>query len=382
VNESPSLRRIALALFLCVFAAQASLIALAPVLASVAAEFDVSTAEAGQLRTVVGLAAGLASLAVPAAARRLGLRRLLVTGAVLSAAGSLGSAAAPTLATLALAQVLIGFGASLLVAASTVAAAYWVPVQSRGRVLAWALVGSPSAWIVGMPALGVLGTVSWRLGWLALPLSASLAALLILVSATFPREAGEDGGGGVRLALGDPVLRRWLLGELAANTAWLGTLVYAGAFFTQTYGISSSATGGVLALAAAAFALGNFLFRRVVAGVSASAVVRLAWGMALLVGLFGALRPTPVVSAGLLAAASFLGGGRTLLGNAYGLAADAERRLAGMSARAAANQFGSFAGSAAAGAAISAGGYTAFGVVLGIVFALSTVPFIRQPATA
>ncbi len=50
-------RRIALSLFLCVFAAQSGAIALSPVLAAVAADFDVSTAVVGQLRTVAGLAA-------------------------------------------------------------------------------------------------------------------------------------------------------------------------------------------------------------------------------------------------------------------------------------------------------------------------------------
>jgi predicted MFS family arabinose efflux permease len=84
------------------------------------------------------------------------------------------------------------------------------------------------------------------------------------------------------------------------------------------------------------------------------------------------------VSAALLAAASFLGGGRTLLGNAYGLAARQELRLPAMAARAAANQLGTFVGAAAAGAALAAGGYGLFGLVLALGFVLSTLP-LRRP---
>jgi predicted MFS family arabinose efflux permease len=84
------------------------------------------------------------------------------------------------------------------------------------------------------------------------------------------------------------------------------------------------------------------------------------------------------VSASLLAAASFLGGGRTLLGNAYGLAARPERRLPAMAARAAANQLGTLVGAATAGAALAAGGYGLFGLVLALEFVLSTLP-LRRP---
>jgi hypothetical protein len=54
-------------LFLCLFAAQAGAIALSPVLAEVARDLDVSTAWAGQLRTVAGLVAGIGSFAAGAA---------------------------------------------------------------------------------------------------------------------------------------------------------------------------------------------------------------------------------------------------------------------------------------------------------------------------
>ena len=299
-------RRITLSLFLCVFAAQSGAIALSPVLVKVAAEFDVSTALVGEVRTIGGLTAAVASLALPVAVRRLGLSRLLRIGAVLLAVASLVSAAAPTLWVLALAQVPLGIALSLLVAVSTSAAGDWAGASAPGRVLSWTLIGSPAAWIVGMPALGLLGAVSWRLGWLALPLVAALAAFIAVPDR---ENSTRKDGGGLRAALADPTLRRWLLAELAANSAWLGTLVYAGALFAETYATSPAAIGGLLALAATAFAVGNLVFRRFVSTVSRSTLVRLALGMAVLVCGFGVLRPAPEVSAALLAALSFLGVG-------------------------------------------------------------------------
>ena len=368
-------RRITLSLFLCLFAAQSGTIALSPVLAAVASDFDVSTALVGELRSVAGLAAAFASLALPRAVRRLGLSRLLRAGAALLAVAALASAAAPTLWVLALAQVPLGIAVSVLVAVSMSAAGDWADASVRGRVLSWTLIGSPAAWIVGMPLLGLLGTASWRLGWLALPLAAALAAFVAIPDRG---NVPHQDGGGLGIALADPALRRWLLAELAANSAWLGTLVYAGALFAETYATPSAAIGALLALAAVAFAVGNFVFRRFVPAASPSTLVRLALGMALLAGLFGVLRPAPGVSAVLLAALSFLGGGRTLLGNAYGLAARPERRLPAMAARAAANQLGMFLGAATAGAALAVGGYSLYGVVLAVEFMVSTLPFRRR----
>src|SRR5215210_2527248 len=68
-------------LFLCLFAGQAGVIALSPVLSAVAADFDVSTAAAGQLRIALGLAAGVTALAAARLGARFSLRALLGAGA-------------------------------------------------------------------------------------------------------------------------------------------------------------------------------------------------------------------------------------------------------------------------------------------------------------
>jgi predicted MFS family arabinose efflux permease len=158
------------------FAAQAGAIALSPVLAQVAHDLGVSIAWAGQLRTVAGLVAGVTALALARIGDRFGLGRQLLGGAALLALGSLGSAAAPDLAWLAFAQVPVGAGIAILTTAATLAAAAWVPGERRTTALSWALAGSPGAWIVGMPLIGLVAGRNWRYAWIVLPLGAALLA--------------------------------------------------------------------------------------------------------------------------------------------------------------------------------------------------------------
>jgi predicted MFS family arabinose efflux permease len=360
-------------LFLCLFASQAGLIALSPVLAQVASDLGVSTATAGQLRTISGLAAGATAIALARAAGRFGLRELLLGGALVLGLGSLASAVAPSFAALALAQVLIGIAAAVLVTAGTSAAAEWAPAEHRARVLSWALNGQPAAWIIGMPAIGAIGEISWRYAWVALPLAASaVAALAVARQPSSP--PAPAAAGGLWAALAEGWIRRWALGELLANSAWTGTLVYAGALLAESYGTALTLIGVVLALAAGGYVAGNLTFRRFVGGESRRLLVQLSLALAASVALFGAVRPDLFVSAILLAALAFLAGGRTLVGSALGLEVAPERRRAVMAARAAAVQFGYFVGSAVGGLALAASGHGALGLVLGSLFAAAALP--------
>jgi predicted MFS family arabinose efflux permease len=372
--------RVATVLFLSLFAAQAAVIVLSPVLTSVASELDVSTATAGQLRTLSGLAAGLTALAVPRATRVLGLRGLLLAGLLLIALGSLASACAPSFAVLALAQVVLGVAIAAVVAGGTSAAAAWAPAERRTQVVSWALLGQPAAWIVGMPLIGVLGDHSWRLGWLALPFVVATGAAIAV-----SRRPREDRGAApldprLRSAFGNGAVARWALAELLVSCGWAGTLVYAGALFTESYGASAALTGVVLAAGAVAFVAGNLVARRVGGHEPRKQLVVLTLALGVAVPLFGAVRPNVATSAVLFAVAGYAAGGRMLLGNIVGLDVAAEHRLAAMGIRTAATQFGYFAGAGAAGLALDAAGYGALGMTLGAFFVGSALAFTEVGA--
>ena len=90
-----TLRRPSVVLFACLFASQAGLLVLSPILPELASEFGVSTAAAGQLRTLSGATGGISAVLLALAPRRPGLRTLLSVGTALVIVGSGLSAAAP-----------------------------------------------------------------------------------------------------------------------------------------------------------------------------------------------------------------------------------------------------------------------------------------------
>jgi DHA1 family inner membrane transport protein len=370
-------RGVSIALFLSLFAAQAAVIALSPVLTEAASDLHVSAAAAGQLRTITGLAAGITALILGAVAGRVGLGRQLLAASVLLAVGSIASAAAPSFALLACAQLPVGVAVAVLTTAGTLAAAEWVAPELQTRTLSRALVGQPAAWIVGMPLIGALGKFSWRYGWLALPLAAAVAAA-ILVAPRTEQPPTQSQPARARAVLGDRTLARWLASELLANAAWAGTLVYAGALFVQSYGTSTTLTGFLLAVAAGAYVIGNLICRRLVDEEPRRVLVLLAVLLALTDGLFGAARTGIAASTTLLAAAAAVAGGRTLVASSFALATPPEIRPAVTSLRAATMQFGYFVGSLACGAALTVGGYSALGATVGGLFLASAATLAGQ----
>lgn len=368
------------ALFLCLFAVQAGVIALSPVLAQVAADFDVSTATAGQLRSVSGLVAGFTAVAMGRLSGRLGLRELLLIGLAVLGAGSLLSAAAPSFAVLAAAQVAVGAGLAMVLSGGLAAAAEWSPPEQRSRVLSWALLGQPFAWIIGMPAIGLLGGLSWRWGWLAVPfLASSLALAAVAVRPSDDRR--EPPVGAWRLLSHDRRVAGWALGELFAWSAWAGTLVFAGALFVESYGVSTATAGFLLGLAAVAYLPGNLLARRHVDASARLLVAAVPPLAALLVVAFGAYRPSLGVSAAILALLAFFAAARTIAGSALGLEVCSQRRVFAMRIRTAATQFGYLLGSAIGGVALAAAGYAALGATLGVMFLLAAAPHAEALST-
>jgi predicted MFS family arabinose efflux permease len=363
----------AAALFLSLFAAQAAVIAITPLLADVAGDFNVSTATAGQLRSVSGLTAGIAALTMGALSTRFGLRDLLLIGLAVLGAGSLASAVAPAFAVLAAAQVAVGAGLAVVLSAALAAAAAWSSEGQRAKLLSWTLIGQPAAWIVGMPVVGLVGDVNWRLAWLAVPFAASMVAL-VAVRARCPDVATEPGKGTWQLLRRSSPVASWAIGELLAFSAWAGTLVFAGALLVESYGSSPAVAGLLLGLAAVAYLPGNFLARRLIGNRSRMLLVVLPVAAAAIVAVFGAYRPASWASAAILCVLAFLSGARTIVGSALGLEVCARRQVFAMRIRAAATQFGYLFGAVLGGLALAIGGYAALGATFAVLFGLAAIP--------
>ena len=280
---------------------------------------------------------------------------------------------------LAAAQVPVGAGIAILTTAGTLAAAEWVPEERRAATLSWALIGQPAAWIVGMPLLGAAGEKSWRYAWLVLPLAAALLAAAA-VSRRGDSSQAPAAPARLRAALDAPGVGRWLAAETLANTAWAGTLVYAGVLFVESYRMSTALTGALLSVGAAAYVSGNLAFRRLSGREPMRLLVRLSIALAAATALFGAFRPSLPASVAFFSVAAFAAGGRTLTASTFGLSIAPELRQAAMAMRAASMQFGYFTGSFAAGTALAIGGYPAFGGTIGALFVSSGIVLRHSPA--
>ena len=238
-------RAVSIALFLCLFAGQAALIAMSPVLAEAAsdlARLDGRGRSAADGHRPRGGHHG-ARCSAPSP-ERIGLGRQLLGGLGAARARLARERGGPEFRSAGAGSVAGGRrrrraddrrGRSPRRSGSR--------PELRTRALSWALVGQPAAWIVGMPLIGLVGEHSWRYGWLAAP------ARRRCRGRGARRAAGAAAGRPVhrparaRAALGDRLLARWLASELLANAAWAGTLVYSGALFAESYGTSTRRDG-------------------------------------------------------------------------------------------------------------------------------------------
>ena len=366
-------------LFACLFASQSALLVLSPILIDVAGEFGVSTATAGQLRSISGATGGLTALVLATAARRPGLRELLSAGAALVAVGSGLSAAAPSFTVLAAAQAVLGVGIGLLVAVGIAAAGEWPAPPERPHVLAWAIAGMPAAWIVGMPVIGAVADSGWRPAWIAVPGAAGLLALALV--RIRPPDAPSRRTGGAAGAWRRPAVARFAAGELLANAAWAGVLTYSGALLLESYAISPTVAALGLGLMATAMLPGTFTARRRAAHATPALLASLTAFQATAALAVCALRLSAGVTLALLAAMAFVNGRRSMAASALGMDTAPEDRVAAMSMRAAANQLGYLLGAAAGGLAVALGGFFALGVTLAALFGAAALVHFPVPVS-
>jgi predicted MFS family arabinose efflux permease len=369
-TKTASIRRpgTALTLFAASFAGQAAVVVLTPMLTDVASAFDISTATAGQARGAAGIAGGVTALAIARAVGKYRLVALLRLGLALMIGALVAGAAAPTFTLLLVAQVFLGAGVSMVISGSLAAAAEWPEARDRARVLTITIVGPAAAWIVGIPLVGIASDLSWRAG-LAVP-AASAAIALALISAH---------GGGLepvrprsRGLIDDRGLVPWAAAELLGAAAWAGTSVYSGAMLVETYGVSVAGAALLLGLSAIAYIPGAFLTKRWIDG---------NWRLPLIV-YTAALALITIVTYGATLGAGFttatftvlvfLAGGRTTASAGYSLGASPGRRVGVSSLRAASVQFGYLLGAAVGGLGLALGGYAAAGVLLAVMFVLSS----------
>ena len=349
-------------------------------------DLDVSVSAVGQARTVLAAVACVAAFRAGALIDRVGVRPLIVWGSALAMAGAAVTAAAPSLPLFYAGNAIVGLGVAGLLSAGFAGVGAWFPERDA----AWAMgyvVGSQSlAWIVGNPIIGVLtDAVSWRLAY-AVPATIALLALGAGLSAPRPRSHAPGGaGGGLGGGARDPAARRWAVAELVAYSAWTAELTYAGAFYIDTYGVSESSVGFLLAVGSVAFLLATLLAHRVIRRFERRTTLIAVSGVGMGAGLAVFLNVTPAVgfSLAVICVVAVFAGWRSTGSSALGLSQLPAHPGSMMAARTVSAQLGYMIGAVAGGVVLAVGGFGSLGWVLfaGMAFSALLVARVRDPST-
>jgi predicted MFS family arabinose efflux permease len=356
-------------LVLATMASQSLLVVLAPTIVAVGADLHSPVATVGQARSVTALVSVLASLVLTARADHLPVRSLLRWGAVLALVACALVASAPSVVLFLSAHVVVGLAFAPLLSGGFAGLAAFSP-ERRPWATGYVAGANALAWIVVNPlAAGLTASASWRTA-LVVPASVALAALLASGQATSSRPSR------VGTSMWEPLrvvpARRWIESEVTAFAAWTCTLTFAGAFFIERVGVAQSVVGWVLAAGAAAYLLASSragtLARRIPLRllVGGSALVMAA----LLPVLLGVLR-APVATLVAFCAVAMLAGVRTPASAGLALQQLPEHPTAMAAARTAATQAGYLVGAVIGGLVIAGPGWSALGVVLAVVMAVS-----------
>jgi predicted MFS family arabinose efflux permease len=237
---------------------------------------------------------------------------------------------------------------------------------------------------VGNPLIGLLTDWgSWRLAYVV-PSVIALLALAAGLAAPEPRADRARGGGGIAGVARDRSARRWAIAELVAYSAWTAELTYAGAFYIETYGVSESALGFLLAVGSVAFLTatltshrfaGRWERRRLIA------TTGVAMGALLIV--FFNVTPAVGFSVTVICAVAVCAGLRSTGSSALGLSQLPAHPGSMMAARTASAQLGYMIGAVAGGIVLALAGFGALGWLLfaGMAFSALLVTGVSDRTT-
>lgn len=262
-DESGGKRLVLVVLSMCSFSAIFNMMLVGPVLVDISSDFHISVALAGVLTVGYALPAALMGLVFGPLSDRYGRFPMMVLGIVTMTIGSLGAVVAPSFYVLLACRIVAGFGAAALQPSTFAAVGDYFPYGERGRAMGWVISANQIATIFGIPAGTLLaGLASWRMtfGLLAVV----LIAITILLVTRFPRTGSnfERSKGGLAhyVASYRPVFKSRsaiaaLFVQLLGGSYWYGWSTYVGAFFIQTFGLSTATYAPIVV----AQGLGNLL---------------------------------------------------------------------------------------------------------------------------
>jgi predicted MFS family arabinose efflux permease len=364
-------------------ATQSAIVVLAPLVVEIGRSFDASLSAVGAARSVLAAAAVAVSLAIGPLIDRVGVRPLIVWGAVLAMAGAGLTAAAPTLGLFYAGHAVSGAGVACLLSAGFAGVAAFFPREDAAWALGYVVGAQSIAWIAGNPVIGLLAEAgSWRLAYLvpaAIAGVALAAGLTVRAGGTAGRAGGQGAAGSPLTAVfRDPSARRWTIAELVAYSAWTAELTYSGAFYIESYGVGEATVGVLLAVGSVVFLATSVNTERLTRRFPRRPLIALAaLGMGVLLVPLLSLTPSIAFTLGLFCLTALFASIRSTGSSALGLAQFPDRPGAMMGARTAGAQLGYMIGAAAGGLVLALADFAALGLVLFAGMAVSALLVLR-----
>ncbi len=200
--------------------------AIAPVLSTIRAEFDVSFASLGLIAGMQALGRGLTTIPVGYLADRYRPRVLISAGSLLVGLGSLVSAVAPVFELLVLSGVITGAGTAFVFMAGMAYIVRSSSPRERGRAVGRTMAGWGLGMLLAPLAAGVLANA---LGWrsifvLAAALSVVAAGIAWTIASAAPPARPSSGRVRLRLRLPALVSLRNVLAVVAVSALTWGTM--------------------------------------------------------------------------------------------------------------------------------------------------------------
>ena len=362
------MRRPLIPLVLSTIAAQASIVVLVPIVVEVGHDLDASVSAVGQARAVLAVTAVVVALFIGPLIDRLGVRPLLTWGALLGIQGAVLSAIAPNLPLFLAAHVMTGTGVACLLSAGFAGVGAWFPEGEMARPMGFVVGAQSVSWIVGNPIIGIItDAASWRFAY-AVPGAICLAALTAALLSPVERDDGirrADEREGLRAVLRDRSARRWTLAELVAYSAWTAELTYIGAFYIETYDVSETTVGFLLAVGSIAFAISTLNTASLTERFERRGVIwRAALGMGAMLAVIMNVTPAVVFTLCLFFVMALMAGIRSTASSSLGLNQLPAQPGSMMAARTASAQLGYMFGALIGGAVLAVSGFGALGFVL------------------
>jgi DHA1 family inner membrane transport protein len=253
---------LAFVLTTCIGVIGSNSLALGPIAPEVARSLGADVPAVMTASAAFGLGTAASAVFLGRLIDRYGPRRMLIAALLLLAAGLAGCAAAPTLALLVLAQLVVGIASGIALPAIYTLASVIAPAGRESETIGLVLTGWTLSMVAGVPLSAATADFA---GWRAVYVVVAAATLIACAAVRFAALREEFTGKATSplAALGVRGAAPLLLACAAFMAAFYGVYAYIGDHLHAALGLPVSANGVVAAAYGLGFGSAAFLDRRI-----------------------------------------------------------------------------------------------------------------------